>query len=460
MTDLSRFSREELQALLLQALEMNARLATRVATLEHENARLRGGGSDGDSGGLPCAASTLPTQEKVVPDFVKPNREVREKKERKKRAQGYARKYSEPTETQEHWLERCPDCGRLLEAGADHGVREVIELERLSVKVLHHVLKRSWCGVCRKQRVASVDLSGQVVGKSRMGTGLMSTVAYLWTVCRLPVEAIKRLLKDAHALDVSEGQIVAILQTVSEKGLPLYDGIREKIRASAYVHADETGWREDGVNGYLWGFSIPDARYFVRDKSRGHHIPKAELGAGFRGVLVTDFYSAYSFYPGPHQRCWAHMTRDLHELKKKHPGAAGVQVWVDGVVAVYRDAKAFSSADRRTRVLAREHFQARVSALARPYARTDLPQHVLAERIERFLPELFTFVEHPEVPSDNNAAERSLRPPVVARKIRGGTRSERGSRTAAILMSLFGTWTLQGVDCLQACRQMLASASA
>ena len=84
---------------------------------------------------------------------------------------------------------------------------------------------------------------------------------------------------------------------------------------------------------------------------------------------------------------------------------------------------------------------------------------MLAQRIERFLPELFTFVEHPEVPSDNNAAERSLRPPVTARKISGGTRSPRGSVTATMLMSLFGTWTVRGEDALQACRTMLTDSS-
>ena len=140
MTDLCVYSREELEALLVQSLEANACLATRLASLERENARVRGGGPGCCSDLAPCAETTPSAQEKPIPDFVKPNRGPREKKERKKRAKGYARKYSEPTQTQEHSLDRCPDCGRLLSEGADHGVREVIELERLSVKVLHHVL--------------------------------------------------------------------------------------------------------------------------------------------------------------------------------------------------------------------------------------------------------------------------------------------------------------------------------
>jgi hypothetical protein len=80
---------------------------------------------------------------------------------------------------------------------------------------------------------------------------------------------------------------------------------------------------------------------------------------------------------------------------------------------------------------------------------------VLAGRIVQFEAELFTFVEHPEVPSQNNAAERAVRPRVIARKISGGSRSPTGSKTMAVLASLFETWRLRGENALEACRKML-----
>ena len=61
---------------------------------------------------------------------------------------------------------------------------------------------------------------------------------------------------------------------------------------------------------------------------------------------------------------------------------------------------------------------------------------VLCQRVERFLPELFTFVAEPRASADNNAAERSLRPTVVSRKISGGTRSPEGSNTKSVLASV------------------------
>ena len=73
-------------------------------------------------------------------------------------------------------------------------------------------------------------------------------------------------------------------------------------------------------------------------------------------------------------------------------------------------------------------------------------QSVLANRIMRYLPELFRFVGDSGVPATNNAAERALRPLVVARKISGGTRSDQGTTTRMVLQSLIDSWTLRNED--------------
>ena len=67
------------------------------------------------------------------------------------------------------------------------------------------------------------------------------------------------------------------------------------------------------------------------------------------------------------------------------------------------------------------------------------------------------FVLDPQVPADNNAAERSLQPLVISRKISGGSRSPTGSATRMTLASLFGTWAARGLDLHSSCRQLLLS---
>jgi transposase len=124
----------------------------------------------------------------------------------------------------------------------------------------------------------------------------------------------------------------------------------------------------------------------------------------------------------------------------------------------YRDAVAFQSPLEQRRLRAKERLERRLLADCRPFlADPNAVQRRLCLRIERFLSELFVFVAQPDVPADNNAAERSLRPLVTARKISGGTRSEAGTNTRMALATLFGTWRVRNLDPLAACRDALLS---
>lgn len=228
------------------------------------------------------------------------------------------------------------------------------------------------------------------------------------------------------------------------------------------VHSDETGWREDGVNGYIWSFSTPDVRYYTYRKSRGSVVVKEVLSDEFGGALVTDFYAAYNFYLGPKQRCWVHLGRDLESLVEKNPDLPEVAVWVDVVMDIYHRARETTRKNYRPleRSRLKVEFEKELLELCKPYVGLkSAPERVLAERMTNFISELFVFVADSRVPSENNAAERAIRPAVVARKISGGTRSERGSKTSSILRSLFETWNLQGLNTIDACRSMLSSHS-
>ena len=96
----------------------------------------------------------------------------------------------------------------------------------------------------------------------------------------------------------------------------------------------------------------------------------------------------------------------------------------------------------RKRVKQQQQYQQQLLSICKPYLDGGAPMRVLCQRVERLLPELFAFTADPRVNTDNNTAERSMRPTVVSRKISGGTRSEQGSEIKSVLASLFGTWRL------------------
>ena len=254
-------------------------------------------------------------------------------------------------------------------------------------------------------------------------------------------------------------------QKVARQAQAAMADIVERIRGSPVVHADETGWREDGHNGYVRTFSTPTQRYFpcssqgqALRRGRGKAVVDEVLGEEFAGVLVSDFYAAYHHYDGPKQRCWAHLLRDIHDLRALYPEDAPLVQWADAVHSVYVQAKAFTHPSEQQRRIAQLALEQRLLALCRPY-RDDpsAAQARLCRRMEKHIKELFVFVAEPGAPPDNNAAERSLRPVVISRKISGGTRSVQGTDTKMTLASVFGTWRAQALNPLTACRQLLTT---
>lgn len=392
----------------------------------------------------------------LKPTEAKPKPEA---KRRKRRATGAGRARSVPTRTAVHAAERCPDCGTELSGGSVKRTREVIELVPSPAEVVEHVIVERRCPRCRRRVVPPVDLGGQVIGQQRLGIGLLAWIVTLREAGRLPVAMIQWLLATLHGVELSVGAIVGASRQVAERGAPEVERIRARVRASPVLHADETGWRQNGKNGYIWTYSTSTERYFVyggRDKEMVDQV----LGDAFAGVLVSDFYAAYDHVRTAKQRCWAHLLRDAHALRTQYPKAAAVQTWVDDLHRIYLDAVAWvetAPTDLVARTVAARGVDARLLALAQPWLADDTaPQHTLSKRIARYLGELLTFVREPDVPPDNNAAERSLRHLVTSRKISGGSRSPDGTATKMALATLFGTWRAQDVNPYLACRQILA----
>jgi len=185
------------------------------------------------------------------------------------------------------------------------------------------------------------------------------------------------------------------------------------------------------------------------------------LGDDFAGVLVSDFYVGYQHYPGVKQKCWAHLLRDVHDLRVAHAEDADVQGWAAAVHDCYQRAVAWKEMHANDGEAARQQaetaFMEELQTVYGPYTEARVPQRVLSARMVKHRHELFVFVREPDVPPDNNEAERALRHIVTRRKISGGTRSTAGSATKTTLATLFGTWRRKGINPFTACRALLLS---
>lgn len=415
----------------------------------------------------------LEKQKTPPPAFVKATVKkppTEEKKARKKRdgKHNQARRRAVPTQIVEHRIVACPDCDLRLGGISLARSREVIDIPvPAPVQVIEHRIYKGWCAQCQKWHEAPVDVQEQVLGQGRIGVRLASIIAYLRTSMRLPIRPLREALRNLYGFEVSTGEIVELLHRIRDHAQPVLDDLKAEIRASPAIQADETGWREDGENGYIWSVSTPSVRYYEYHHSRAGEVVKQLIGEDFEGVLGSDFYAGYNIHQGFHQRCWVHYLRDVHELKKDFPQDEALLSWAKGVKALYDEAVAWAEHGPDPQLTPREQSLARVAhqhafeqqlwQLCQPYVRTETPQHTLCERVERFLPELFVFVAVPGVPAHNNLAERSVRPLVIARKISGGTRSPQGSRTRMGLASLFQTWSAQQLNPFLQCLALLTT---
>ncbi len=282
----------------------------------------------------------------------------------------------------------------------------------------------------------------------------------------LSIDQIKAHLNTFYGLSLSSGEIIDILHQEAKLSSKDYEQIKQNLLASRVIYADETGGREDGVNGYHWSFSNQKFHLLIYRKSRASKVVKevfGEDGEKFNGVLSSDFYGAYNVYLGPHQRCWVHYLRDTAKLKDDHPKDKLLKTWIKSIHKVYEEAKAYSGPSpnlpfglhEQERTLKEVYFKQKLKSLCMPYIKTQLPQAKLSARAIRFLSEMFTFVKYEGVNPDNNMAERAVRKTVIKRKISFGTRSAKGSETRSILGSLFGTWRLQNLNPYEQMRLLL-----
>jgi hypothetical protein len=434
---------QELKQQLAQVLEQLAAAQQRIAELEQQH-------SD-------------------PPPFVKPNRPTSSapKPKRKKRAaqHNHGRRRLTPTKSVEHALERCPNCQYRLQGHSLDYSREVIELpEPQPVEVIEHRVIKRFCPHCRRWHSPKLDLRGQVLGQGRIGVRIATLIAYFRTSLRLPVRRIQAYLRTIHQLVLSAGELVELLHHVRRSLQGGIDRLKTQARASPILHGDETTWRENGQNGYIWAFSTPsdDAiRYYEYDHSRGQAVLKRILGGKFAGHLVSDFYCGYNEYAGKHQRCWTHLLRALHELKDEERQDSDVQTWAQAVRACYDDAQAWLAAHPQARLEARAAqyvvLTGRTHALGLMYAKVSKhPCCALAKRLLRHEDELFQFVLIDGLSADNNLAERSIRPLVVIRKISGGSRSTEGTKTRMGLASLFETWQARTLNPFVECLKQLS----
>jgi len=343
--------------------------------------------------------------------------------------------------------DRCPDCDAAL---VDRGPRRrgVVEMRPAEVERVALRLERKRCPQCGRRFEARAP---GVAAKGLYGNSLLAWAAEQHYLHGAALGTLER------QTNLGRGSLVGALARAAALVEGAVAGLVEQYRAAPVKHADETGWRTDGRNGWAWLFATPETSIFRFRPSRAAAVAAEVLGSEpLPGVLVVDRYGAYARAPVALQYCFAHLKRDAETAAKLFPHdrevAAFVGAWAPALSAAMRlrtlglPPDAFA---RRARRLER-----RLRWLADREARH--PAIWKLQAVFRDHPErLFHWTRAPAVPAENNLAERDLRPLVIARKVSFGSQSEAGARTRETLMTVLHTLRKRGVHPASALRAAL-----
>ena len=221
-----------------------------------------------------------------------------------------------------------------------------------------------------------------------------------------PVRTIRSFLWTAHRLQISAGAIVEATHRVAQPARPVVADMLERIRESPVVHADETGWREGGANGYVWTFSAPGERYFLR-RGRGKAVVDEALGSPSAGCWQATSTPPTTTTPAPSSGAGRVCCGTVRDLNALYPHEAGLARWSRALKRLYLRANSLAARspvrDHR-RLTSPDQLKPEEQLLApcRPFPSDETaPQARLCRRMERFIKELFVFVSNPDVPPDN-----------------------------------------------------------
>ncbi len=358
----------------------------------------------------------------------------------------------------------CPECQAPL-LDPQIVVQYQTDLPPIVPIVTQFNIETGWCPCCRQRRQnrhpeQTSDARG--AAGNTFGAGVLTMAAELKHRLGVPYRKICDFLETYCGLHAAPATFVRAEQRLAERARPTYELLKDALRRCRVVHADETGWRVNALNAWLWVFSNQHVTiYTIRTGpgARGHEVPAEILGPDFDGFLIVDGFKAYDVLDYHKGQCNAHLVRRVKDLADIMPNHEQQQL--QKLSRLLQDARVlaerreqFSAAGYERRV---QQVEDRLDAwLASNLERGPLstPLSRLDWHIRRHRGEWFVFLHHAEVPSTNNHAERMLRPAVITRKVGGCNKTLLGALVHSILASLMVTCKQQGQKFVDLARQL------
>jgi transposase len=319
-----------------------------------------------------------------------------------------------------------------------------------------------YCTVCGRRVQGRHPLqTSDALGAAQVQIGpeALSLSVHLNKEMGISHERVARALSLGFGLEVSRSGLCRALLRMGEKATPTYEGLKLSVRQSAVNWLDETGWRVAARLEWLWVFMSQEVTVYAILPGRGFAQAALILGEDYSGALHHDGWRPYyRFTQAYHQSCLSHLLRRCEALvQSASPSAARfpqavMELLLRGLTL--RDRYALKELSEHGLKVATGRLEAALDQLLSKRYQTQANRR-LARHLRHERPWLFTFLHCDDIDATNNAAERALRPAVIARKTWGGNRSPNGAKAQQILSSILRTCQQQGKETFARIRSLL-----
>jgi transposase len=351
----------------------------------------------------------------------------------------------------------CAHCQAVL-TDADqvlHGRYDKVDLPVVRPVVTRVERYAGHCPCCHGVTLAAVP-EGMEEG-TPFSVNILALAIYLRFTHAISYQRLTRMFLHLFALRISEGALDAMFQ----RAKPCFDNevaaILARLRRSRIVCSDETTVRIDGRTYWNWVFQNEQVVIHVIRNSRAASVVTDVLDGHRPTIWVSDLYSAQQGHADLWQVCLAHQLRDCQFAVE-----AGDAIFAPRMKALLLRAVVLARRRANLAQSTRRTYQQRLDReLDKIMALAPTNQHGkrLRKRYGKVRSHLFTFLEHPDAPPDNNGSERELRPTATYRKVTGGFRSKWGADLFANVRSVVGTAARHGIDAYHAIHAILRGAS-
>ena len=356
--------------------------------------------------------------------------------------------------------DRCPKCGSLsiteYDRTEEHIQEDIVVPRTEATKYIRHY---GYCSNC--QKVFYPKGEDELIG-SYIGPNAKAFAVYLKYKIKVSDRDIVDLFYRTFNLKVDPSSIPGFRNQLARAGLSLYSELLGDLRKSSYINADETGWKLDGTNHWLWKFTNKKVSITHIDRSRGSGVVEDILGKKYDGVLISDFLSAYNpVVAKAKQKCIVHLKRDLIKIKERYSCDKSILGYVERLEDLLNEAADLKQ-DYIDNITSKKDYADKREELVDSLKDFSFPHPLkgplvtLSKRLKKHKDSLFTFLYYMDVPSHNNHAEQQIRPDVLFRKITFGNRSPKGIANHSILQSIIQTARLNDIDCPKILKEILS----